>query len=182
MFRRAELERLAELTARPASSSPTRSTATWCSTPGKPHVPIASLAPEVSRRTVTLMSPNKAFNFPGRGLRLGDHRGSRRCAARSPRTSTRTCCTRPRCSATWPRWPRYRDGDAWLAAQLEYLRGNRDLVEQAASACRWRTSRRPTSPGSTAPALRRMPLRAIPRSTAWRCRRARSSATRGSCG
>jgi len=25
----------------------------------------------------------------------------------------------------------YREGDPWLAAQLEYLRGNRDLVEQA---------------------------------------------------
>jgi cystathionine beta-lyase len=25
----------------------------------------------------------------------------------------------------------YREGDAWAAAQLEYLRGNRDLVEQA---------------------------------------------------
>ena len=25
----------------------------------------------------------------------------------------------------------YRDGEEWLAAQLEYLRGNRDLVEQA---------------------------------------------------
>src|SRR5690349_2706335 len=34
---------------------------------GKPHVPIASLSPEVSRRTVTLVSPNKAFGFPGAG-------------------------------------------------------------------------------------------------------------------
>ncbi|MGE0876845.1 MAG: MalY/PatB family protein, partial [Burkholderiales bacterium] len=34
---------------------------------GKPHVPIASLAPEISRRTVTLASPNKTFNFPGAG-------------------------------------------------------------------------------------------------------------------
>ena len=24
----------------------------------------------------------------------------------------------------------YRDGDAWLAAQIDYLRGNRDLVER----------------------------------------------------
>src|SRR5256885_12207508 len=31
------------------------------------HVPIASLAPEISRRTVTLMSPNKAFNIPAAG-------------------------------------------------------------------------------------------------------------------
>src|SRR5213075_629549 len=31
------------------------------------HVPIASLAPEISRRTVTLMSASKAFNFPASG-------------------------------------------------------------------------------------------------------------------
>ena len=30
---------------------------------GKPHVPIASLSPEISRRTVTLVSPNKAFGL-----------------------------------------------------------------------------------------------------------------------
>jgi len=31
------------------------------------HMPIASLAPEISRRTVTLMSANKAFNIPAAG-------------------------------------------------------------------------------------------------------------------
>src|SRR6185369_10958356 len=35
--------------------------------PGLRHVPIASLSPEISQRTVTLMSPNKAFNFPAAG-------------------------------------------------------------------------------------------------------------------
>ena len=29
------------------------------------HVPIASLAPEISRRTITLQSPSKTFNLPG---------------------------------------------------------------------------------------------------------------------
>ena len=32
--------------------------------PGLKHVPIASLSPEISRRTVTLMSANKTFNIP----------------------------------------------------------------------------------------------------------------------
>src|SRR5690606_18024184 len=35
--------------------------------PGKAHVPIASLDRTIGRRCVTLMSPNKAFNFPGDG-------------------------------------------------------------------------------------------------------------------
>ena len=34
---------------------------------GKPHVPIASLSPDASKRSVTLISPNKAFGFPGAG-------------------------------------------------------------------------------------------------------------------
>jgi cystathionine beta-lyase len=44
------------------------------------HVPIASLAPEISRRTVTLMSANKTFNIPaaGCGWAIIEDRG---CAA-----------------------------------------------------------------------------------------------------
>src|SRR6185295_750080 len=34
---------------------------------GKPHVPVASVSREASRRTVTLISPNKAFGFPDAG-------------------------------------------------------------------------------------------------------------------
>src|SRR5262245_32018651 len=33
--------------------------------PGHQHVPIASLAPDVERRTITLMAPSKTFNLPG---------------------------------------------------------------------------------------------------------------------
>jgi len=36
--------------------------------PESHHIPIASLSPEIAKRTVTLMSLNKAFNFPGVGL------------------------------------------------------------------------------------------------------------------
>ena len=32
---------------------------------GHQHVPIASLGPEVERRTITLMAPSKTFNLPG---------------------------------------------------------------------------------------------------------------------
>jgi cystathionine beta-lyase len=33
--------------------------------PGHRHVPIASLSPEIERRTITLMAPSKTFNLPG---------------------------------------------------------------------------------------------------------------------
>ncbi len=36
--------------------------------PGHPHTPIASLAPEIARRTVTLMAPSKTFNIAGLGF------------------------------------------------------------------------------------------------------------------
>ena len=32
---------------------------------GGPHVPAATLGPEVSARTITLMAPSKTFNIPG---------------------------------------------------------------------------------------------------------------------
>src|SRR5689334_14388836 len=32
---------------------------------GRQHVPIASLSPDVERRTITLMAPSKTFNLPG---------------------------------------------------------------------------------------------------------------------
>lgn len=34
---------------------------------GTQHIPIASLAPEVAQRTITLMAPSKTFNVPGLG-------------------------------------------------------------------------------------------------------------------
>lgn len=34
---------------------------------GTQHIPIASLAPEIAQRTITLMAPSKTFNVPGLG-------------------------------------------------------------------------------------------------------------------
>ncbi len=93
------------------------------------HVPMASLAPEISRRTVTLMSANKTFNIPAAGLGWaiiedGALRGkfSGEVAAHvlgSPSVfgMAATLAALERC-------------DDWLAALLDYLRGNRDLVEK----------------------------------------------------
>ena len=35
---------------------------------GAQHIPIASLAPEIGQRTITLMAPSKTFNVPGLGV------------------------------------------------------------------------------------------------------------------
>jgi cysteine-S-conjugate beta-lyase len=38
--------------------------------PSLPHLPTASLGPEVAQRTVTLMAPSKTYNIPGLGVTL----------------------------------------------------------------------------------------------------------------
>ena len=130
---RAELERLADFAARHdllVCSDEIHSEILL--DPGKPHVPIASLSPEMSRRTITLNSPNKAFNFPGagcawaiiedaalRGAFSADHHATLHDASVFGYIGALSA---------------YRECDDWLAAQLQYLRGNRDLVEQRVAA------------------------------------------------
>lgn len=96
---------------------------------GKPHVPIAGLAPEVSRRTVTLASPNKTFNFPGAGCAwaIVEDAELRRAFSSEHHATVHDASLFGYIAAL----AAYRDGEPWLAAQLDYLRANRDLVEQA---------------------------------------------------
>lgn len=100
---------------------------------GRAHVPIASLAPEISRRTVTLMSPNKAFNFPAAGCAWAiiEEAGLRRMFSAELQAHV---LPGPTVFGYIAALSACRDGDAWLAAQLAYLRGNRDLVERAIAA------------------------------------------------
>lgn len=96
---------------------------------GKSHVPVASLAPEISRRTVTLMSPNKTFNIAGAGCAFAviEDAGLRERFSVDLRFTVHDASLFGYVAAV----AAYRDGEAWLKAQLDYLRGNRDLVEQA---------------------------------------------------
>jgi len=129
VFTRGELERLAAFSARHGlliCSDEIHSDILL--EPGKPHVPIASLAPEVSRRTVTLNSPNKAFNFPAAGCAWAIiEDGTLRSAFSADHHATvHDASVLGYVGAL----AAYRECDAWLASQLAYLRGNRDLVEQ----------------------------------------------------
>lgn len=97
--------------------------------PGVQHIPFASLSEDAAQRSITLISPSKTFNIAGLGASL----------AIIPNAELRARFNRVRqgivpsvdilslvaAEAAW------RDGDAWLEAQLVYLRRNRDwLVEQ----------------------------------------------------
>jgi len=128
VFRRAELERLAEASGRAIIVSDE----IHCDLvldPELRHVPIASLSPEVSRRTVTLMSASKTFNFPAAGCAwavIEDERLRRAFAADIAAHVLHS----PSVFGYDATLAAFRGGDAWLEAQLEYLRGNRDLVER----------------------------------------------------
>jgi putative C-S lyase len=95
---------------------------------GKPHVPIASLSRSISRRTVTLVSPNKAFGFPGAGcaFAIAEDPKLRRALSTDHHATVHDACVFGHAAAL----AAYTECDDWLAAQLDYLRDNRDLVER----------------------------------------------------
>jgi len=97
--------------------------------PGLRHVPIASLAPEICRRTVTLMSATKAFNFPAAGCAWAviEDPALREAMSADVRAHVLPSPSVFGYAATLAA---LREGDGWLTAQLDYLRGNRDLVER----------------------------------------------------
>ena len=93
----------------------------------KRHIPVASLSEEIARRTVTLMSASKTFNLPALG-----------CAyAIASNPDVRAKLKKAMAGIVHhvglmgyiATEAAYRDGKDWQVALLEYLRGNRDLVE-----------------------------------------------------
>jgi len=133
IFTRAELERLARFAQRHGLAICSDEIhADLLLDEGKPHVPIASLAPEVSRRTVTLASPNKTFNFPGTGCAWAIVEDAAMRAALS--SEHHATVHDPSLFGYIAALAAYRDGDAWAAAQLDYLRVNRARVERAVAA------------------------------------------------
>ena len=97
--------------------------------PGKRHLPIAALSPEVAQRTITLMAPSKTFNLAGLG-----------CAfAVIPSEALRQSFLRAKAGIVPMINPygylaaqaAYRHGEAWRQELLTYLRCNRDLLAEA---------------------------------------------------
>lgn len=127
VFRRAELERLAAAT-RDLVIVSDEIHCDLVLERGLQHVPIASLDREVSRRTVTLMSPNKTFNFPAAGAAWAIIEDAALRKAFSEELAAHVLPA-PSVFGYEAALAALEHGDAWLAAQLDYLRGNRDLVE-----------------------------------------------------
>ena len=90
------------------------------------HIPLASLGPEIACRTVTLTSATKAFNLAGLRCAVA-HVGANRL-----REALDGCppdlfgvLDVLGVEATRAAWAK---GDAWLAALMDHLRANRDLI------------------------------------------------------
>lgn len=92
-----------------------------------PHIPIASLSPEIAARTVTLFAPSKTYNIPGLACSLAiipdtklRHQFQRSMAGIIPEMSVLGYAA---CEAA------LRDSEPWRQALLAYLRGNRDFIQ-----------------------------------------------------
>jgi cystathionine beta-lyase len=90
------------------------------------HTPIASLDPEIARRTVTCFAPSKTFNIPGLAcsvMVIEDpelREAVQAAAAGLVRGSNMMGYTAALAA--------YRDGEEWLEALLRYLQANRDYL------------------------------------------------------
>ncbi|MCC5872318.1 MAG: PatB family C-S lyase [Gammaproteobacteria bacterium] len=93
------------------------------------HLPMASLAPEIARRTITLMAPTKTYNMPGLGCAFAvipdaDLRRRFKAAGNGFLAHVGPLAITAAEAA-------YRHGGPWLEALLQRLRANRDRLQAA---------------------------------------------------
>ncbi|MGK3142091.1 MalY/PatB family protein [Pantoea sp. C2G6] len=97
--------------------------------PGVQHLPFATLSEDAARRSITLMSPSKTFNIAGLGASIAiipdEKLRARFNQFRRGIVPDVDILALTAAAAAW------REGEAWLKAQNDYLRSNRDwLVSQ----------------------------------------------------
>lgn len=95
---------------------------------GGPHTPAASLSPEVSACTITLMAPSKTFNIPGLSCAFAiienPELRARFNKAREGIVPGVNALGYTACLAA------YRDCEPWRLALIDYLRGNKDIIRK----------------------------------------------------
>ncbi|MCS6908898.1 MAG: aminotransferase class I/II-fold pyridoxal phosphate-dependent enzyme, partial [Anaerolineales bacterium] len=126
VFRRAELERLAEICLRHGVAICSDEIHGDLVFEPHHHLPIASLDPEIARNTITLMSPSKTFNIPGLQFSFAIVPNSE---WRKRLQTAGQGLTGWVNSLGWvAALAAYREGEEWLREVLQYLRANRDLL------------------------------------------------------
>jgi len=95
---------------------------------GRPHIPAATLGPEISARTITLMAPSKTFNIPGLNCAFAvienKELRARFNKAREGIVPGVNGLGYAACLAA------YRDCEPWRLALIGYLRGNKDIIRK----------------------------------------------------
>lgn len=95
---------------------------------GRPHIPIASLAPEIAKRTITLMSASKTYNIPGLKTAFAIITDpALRNAFNSARSGLVDSVNLMGLEATLAA---YSDAGAWRTELLDYLQANRDHLDR----------------------------------------------------
>jgi cystathionine beta-lyase len=95
----------------------------------KPHIPAASLDPDTAARTITLMAANKTFNLPGLGCAFAVI-SEKSLRLRFKKAMAGIVSMVNALGYTAAR-AAFEDCDDWHAALLDYLRGNREIVQTA---------------------------------------------------
>lgn len=125
-FERAELQRMGESCLRTGTLMVSDEIHCDLTFPGHPHIPLASLSPEIEARTITFMAPSKTFNLPGLKASIAvipnDELRERFVAARADLVRGPNILGLTAATAA------YKDGGPWLDAVLAYLDSNRDYV------------------------------------------------------
>ncbi|MBI5876229.1 MAG: putative C-S lyase [Chloroflexi bacterium] len=99
---------------------------------GTQHTPIATIAPEVARRTVTLMAPTKTFNMPS--LEFGFAIITDAALRAQMQAAWAGSVPHGNVLGLMAAIAAYTQGDEWLFALREYLTANRDALAAAVAA------------------------------------------------
>jgi cysteine-S-conjugate beta-lyase len=94
----------------------------------KKHIPLASISKDISEKTITLMSLNKTFNFPGIGLAWAVAENP--VLRKAMQVGLHQTIAPPSLLAYTATMAAIQEGEPWRQKLIQYLRGNRDLVQE----------------------------------------------------
>ncbi len=92
------------------------------------HLPVASLAPEIARRTVTIMAPSKTFNIPGLGFSFAIIEDA--ALRKQYKAAGRDIVPHINAMGYTAALAAYTEGEPWLSECIAYLQANRDFLAQ----------------------------------------------------
>jgi cystathionine beta-lyase len=91
-----------------------------------PHIPIASIDPEVAQRTITLIAPSKTYNIPGLKFSLAIIQNE--SLRRRFQQASKGLVSSANLMGLTAALAAYRDGGGWLEQVLVYLQNNLDYL------------------------------------------------------